>query len=313
MNNKDNVQKILKNLNIEKISEKYKKGTKSFTHISKNLTSNMIKNIQGKSTEIMNSIKNSKLKNLEQILKIDRSSKISSNKKSYIYQTSDKTIIIDLDMWGEPVSVTTKTATYAKVQTIKFLGETPYIYPNFSEKALFGNIINLEKDEIWYNDSGTIIILKFIGTEPNIIKVKLDIPREYNHNDLEKDAKLKVYLKNCSLIYRDKKLLNLLEYRKIQFDNIVTINKSIIIYKNSNKYIVLIINSDYKISNIFKLAKLPFTNESALKSLFSKEIVDYAESNKYNFEDFIYNNKFIEYWQFLGTKKVCLLKYEVNE
>ncbi|MEN8905196.1 MAG: hypothetical protein ABF289_04465 [Clostridiales bacterium] len=313
MENKNQVQKILKGLNIEKFSSSCKKGTESISKISKNITTNIIKNVHDKSNDLISSIKHARLKNLEVLLKLDKSSKINSNKKCHIYQTSDKTIIIDIDMWGDPTIVTTKSLNSAKIQVVKYIEDEPYIYPNFNEKNIFGQIINLEENEIWYNDSGTIVMLKFFGSEYNLIKLKLNISREYSYKDLNNDSDFKSYLKNCSLTYRDKNLLDFLESKKMVLSNIIYINKTLIIYKTqNNQFQVIILKDNYSISEKFVLTKLPFKNENALKSLFSKEIVAYVKSNDYNFEDFILNGDFIEYWKFLGSKKVCLLKCDIS-
>jgi len=314
MDNKNHVQKILKNLNLDKISSKYKKGTESFTHISKNFTSNVIKNFQNKSNDLINSLKHTKLRNLEAKLKLDKSSTVSTSKKCYIYQTSEKTVIIDLDMWGDPIAVTTKTSIFAKVQTVKFLEDEPFIYPSFSEKNLFGQIINLDDNEIWYNDSGTIILLKFFGTDPNIVKLNLNVAKDYSYKDLNADPDFKTFLKNCSLTYRDKNLLKFLESKEIVLDNIIFINRSLIIHKlEAYQFQVLLLDGSYTVSDTFLLSKLPFKNEGALTALFSDDIVTYVKSNDYKFEDFVLNDNFIEYWQYLGTKKVCLLKCEINK
>lgn len=311
---KNQANKLLEKI-VSKNSDKKEEVAKtSFVDIPKNFTTGIIKNIHERSTDLIDSFKNTKLKNLELFLKIDRESRIKSSKKTAIYEMHEKTIIIDLDMWNEPVSVTVKTPSSVSLKTIKFLDNTPYLFPKFNEKNFFGQIIYLSKDEIWYNDSGTITSVKFFSDIPNVVKIKVDISKEFNYKDLLDNPTVMSQIKTYSFAQRNKRLLEFLEVRNISLDSVITLNKEFIISRSqNNRYQVLLLTYDYIVNDAFILYKLPFSDENALKLLFSKDLVEFVKSNKYSFEDFTRNGDFIEYWKYLGVNKVCLLRCKIEQ
>jgi len=61
----------------------------------------------------------------------------------------------------------------------------------------------------------------------------------------------------------------------------------------------------------FTLRKLPNLSEAALDVLFSLDIVEYVKSKGYAFENFKQDDDYIEYWQEIGSKRVCVMRCKI--
>lgn len=309
----DGQNSLLKKLGLKNLSNNIKESG-SITDFSKNITSNFVKNIQVKKNEVVNNMKKVKLRALESKLKLEKTDMINSSKKSYIYQSNDKTVIIDKDMWNEPNFVTIKTSNNIITKIVKFLNDEPFLYPYFSEKAIFGRIIHLEEKELWFHDNGIVTIVAFRANDKlETIKVRTNTPKDYSNKNLMEDPKLFAYIKNYSIASTDNQLRDFLDSQNILINDIVRIGNTYVIVKlQNNQYKIILLKYKYVILEEFTLRKLPFTSQIGLDFLFSPDIVSYIKSNNYDFENFVINDNHLEYWNQLGDKKVCLIRCKLS-
>ncbi|OPZ93913.1 MAG: hypothetical protein BWY74_00957 [Firmicutes bacterium ADurb.Bin419] len=290
-------------------SDKSKEGVVT---LSKSLKDNLIDSIQqssGRATSFLNSLKKDKIRNLERVLGIDKKDLSFSSKKNYIYTTgAGRMVIIDRDIWGEPCTVTVKEANDVAIRRVKFFDDEPFLYPIFNEKNLTGDIIHMDDNEIWYlsKDEATLVLFK--NDKPDFLKVSLK-----NFKNINNKKALHTYLDSFKMLYLDKKLHNLLiEERNILVEDIIRIRSWYAIYKNSSRTYKVLLFDEYKqLYDEFTFSKLPSVKEDGWDVLFSKDIVEYVKSNKYSFENFKQDDGHLEYWQNIGTKRVCVLRCKI--
>jgi hypothetical protein len=142
----------------------------------------------------------------------------------------------------------------------------------------------------------------FKNDVPDFLNIKLDNIKGFNEKRLLK------YLDNCKMLYLEKKLNNLLLVeRKVSIENIVTIRKGFVIYKDT-EYTVLLFDNLKNLYDEFTLRKLPDLSERAMDVLFSEDIVEYVKSKDYSFENFKQDGDYLEYWQNIGHKRVCVMR-----
>lgn len=291
-------------------SEKSKEGVVT---LSKTLKDNLIDSIHqssGKATSFLNSLKKDKIRNLERVLGIDKKDMSYSSKKNYIYTTgSGRMIIIDRDIWGEPCTVTVKEANDVAIRRVKFFEDEPFLFPIFNERNLSGEVIHMDDNEIWYLSKNEATLVLFKNDKPDFLKVSLA-----NFKNINNKKALHTYLDSSKVLYLDKKLHQvLIEERNVAVEDIVRIRSWYAIYKNTSRTYKVLLFDEYKeLYDEFTFSKLPAVKEEGLDALFSKDIVDYVKTNQYSFENFRQDEGHIEYWQNIGTRRVCVLRYKIQ-
>ncbi len=307
---KGSFSNILSRINIKDGEGKLKKGKDSLIKASKGLKSNLSKSIENKPQQIsslIKSLKNEKIKNLEKLLHIDKSELIVSNRKNRIYRSeSGNMYIIDKDLWGEPVAVTIKDEKKVALKCIKYLNDQPFLFPVFNEKNIKGRIIHMDQEEIWYQDTDLITVVSFKGESMESIKIKLSNIKSMS------DEKLFDYINNFKLVYKNKRLHNIISEKGIKIDDVLLVRSSYIVVKDSpNSLKTYLFDEEYQLFEEIPLKSLPPLDASALDALFSKDILDYIKSNNYNVEKFKQNGEYIEYWQTVGQKEICVMRYKI--
>lgn len=276
-----------------------------------NLKDSIVDNIHERTeraASFINSLKKDKIRNLERLLDVTRKELKKSDKKNYIYITdAGRMVVIDRDMWGEPCTVTVKEGNRVMLRLVKFFNDYPYLFPVFNEKNLNGEIIFMTDGEIWYRDKDVATLVLFKNDKPDFLTINLEKVKGYKEKDLLK------YLENCKILYLEKRLNDLLLVeRKIAIEDIVRVRPGYAIYKNSERtFTILLFNQLKALCDEFTLRKLPNLSEEALDVLFTLDIVEYIKSKGYAFENFKQDNDHIEYWQEIGSKRVCVMRYKI--
>ncbi|MCX7748103.1 MAG: hypothetical protein N2645_14645 [Clostridia bacterium] len=307
-----NFLKLIKNVNIKPGgSKKYKIDKESITQISQNLKSSIMKSIEKKPQQIndlISSLKKHKIRDLEKLLRVDKSQMIVSNRKNYIYRSdSGKMVIVDRDMWGDPCNVTIKENNHVIVKCIKFFEDKPYIFPLFNEKNVKGRVINMDANQIWYQDNNTVCVVTFKGTDAVFTNIQIDTLKNISKENLFS------YIHNYISVNKNKKLAELVKGKGIRIEDIEKVRKSYVIGKLSGKsgYRVVMFDEEYTATNDFNIKGIPSVSDDGLDILFSEEILNYINANNYSFENFKQNDDHIEYWQQIGQKNVCVMRYKV--
>ncbi|KNY26875.1 hypothetical protein [Pseudobacteroides cellulosolvens] len=301
---------LLNRINFKDGDDKINKGKGTISDLSNNIKSGIVKNIENKPkqiSELIKSLKHEKIKNLEKLLKVEKSQLIVSNRKNRIYRTEvGYMYIIDKDVWGEPVSVTVKDDKKVVVRTIKYLNDQPYLFPVFNEKNVSGIIIHMTQQEIWYQDDNIVIVVSFKGETSDITKIKIANIKSLSRN------KLHEYINNYKAVGKNKKLQEIVKEKDLRIDDVLIVTNKYIIGKDSKNFIkAYLFNNEYTIYDEIPLRVLPQIEPLAYDILFSEEVLDYIRANKYNIEDFTQNGDFIEYWQKIGDRKMCVLRYKI--
>jgi len=279
--------------------------------ILSNLKDSIVDNIQERTERAANfihSLKKDKIRNLERLLDVTKKDLKKSDKKNYIYITeAGRMVVVDRDMWGEPCSVTIKEGNKVLLRLVKFFNDYPYLFPVFNEKNLNGEIIFMNDGEIWYRDKDVATLVLFKNDKPDFLTINLDKVKGLKENELLK------YLENCKILYLEKRLNDLLLIeRKVSMEDIVRVRPGYAICKNSERtYTVLLFDQLKALCDEFTLRKLPSLSEAAMDVLFSLDIVEYAKSKGYAFENFKQDNDYIEYWQEIGSKRVCVMRCKI--
>ncbi|ADU74866.1 hypothetical protein M972_111890 [Acetivibrio thermocellus AD2] len=290
-------------------NEKVKGFNSNTTKSLKNNISESISQNSEKPSGLPYSLKRARLRNLEDILNLSKKDLVVSSKFNYVYCTDfGKVVIIDKDSQGQPKTVTIKEADNISVKTIKFHNAHPFLYPKYNESSLPEQIIYMDKNEIWYLADSEAIIVTFKNDTPDVLKISLA--------NLKQNNNLKVVLNyiGChKFLYQNKKLQTiLLEERKIKTEDIIRVQDHYALYKEGNdSYRVLLFDELKNISNEFTLTELPNVNEEAWDVLFTNDIFQYVQENGYSFSNFRQDNDYIEYWQNIGSKSVCVMRCKI--
>jgi|GEM_PF-285685 len=290
-------------------SEKVKDGV---AVLPKNLKENILDSIQHNSeraASFLNSLKKEKIRNLERLLSIDKKDLAFSSKKYYIYcNDSGRIVIVERDMWGEPYTVTIKEGTDVSIKRSMFFDNEPFLFPIFNEKNLSGEIIYMNDSEIWYLGKEEATLVLFKSDKPDFLKISLK-----NFKNINNKKALHTYLDSHKMLYLDKKLHEIIvEQRNIPLEDIVRVREGYAVYKNTSRtYKVLLFNEFRELYDEYTFSKLPSVNEEGWDVLFSKDIVEYVKANNYSFENFRQDDGYIEYWQNIGTKRVCVLRCKI--
>jgi hypothetical protein len=301
---------LLNRINLKDGDDKINKGKSAISDLSNNIKSGIVKNIENKPkqiSELIKSFKHEKIKNLEKVLRVEKSQLIVSNRKNRIYRTeAGYMYIVDKDVWGEPVSVTIKDDKKAVIRTIKYLNNQPYLFPVFNEKNISGTIINISQHEIWYQDDNLIAVVSFKGEASDITKIKIANSKSMDRN------KLHEYINNYKVVSKNKKLQEIVKEKDLKIDDFLIVTNKFIMGKDSKNLIkAYLFNNEYTIYDEVPLRILPIIEPEAFDVLFSEEVLEYIRANKYNIEDFKQNGDFIEYWQNIGDRKMCVLRYKI--
>lgn len=306
----DSVKGLMDIITSRVSSIQYEKSKKMVSNLSKSFKSNLGFEQDGsKSSGFFHSLKKVKLRNLEQILNVSKRDLVVSSKVNYVYCTdSGKVIVVDKGLDGLPHTVTIKTSDSISVKSVKFDKDNPFLYPKFNENDLPKDIIYMDEKEIWYVNNNEATLLLFKNDNPECLKINL------NDVKLNRTSKaLLNYLECYKILHEDNRLSNLLlEERKVDLNSIVRIRPHYALYKESNKaYRVLLFDKTKNICNEFSIQELPNVNAEAWDVLFSNEIYEYVKSNGYSFDNFRQANDYIEYWQNIGSNKVCVLRCKI--
>lgn len=288
------------------------KGMGMISNLSKNLKESIVEGIHNNSEKaavFFHSLKKEKMRNLEKLLDVSKNDLMVSSKKNYIYgNQAGKMIIIDRDIWGEPSNVTIKDNSKVTVKVIKFFDEIPFVFPVFNEKNVSGEIIHMDKSQIWYKNRDEVTVVLFRSQEPDFIKVSLKRTKNLT------DKALKNYIENSKILYFDKKLKDLLiEERNIEIENVVIIRPLYAIYKEAEQpYTVLMFDEIKNLCNELTLYRLPDMKVEAWDVLFSEDIVNYINSKGYSLNNFKQVGDYIEYWEDVGSKKICVMRVKTK-
>ncbi|MFZ5989901.1 MAG: hypothetical protein ACOYWZ_22620 [Bacillota bacterium] len=292
-------------------STQYNKSKEMISNLSKNLKDSIVGSIQEKSeraADFIHSLKKDKIRNLERLLSVTKKDLMVSNKKNYIYNTgAGRMVIIDRDIWGEPCTVTVKDSTKVVVRVVKFFKDYPYLFPVFNEKNLNGDIIFMDEGEIWYRNKDDATLVLFKNEKSDFLNVSLKKVKGLNNKALLN------YLECCKMLYLEKTLNDILVIeRKIKIEDMVRVRREYTIYKNpDNTYTVLLFDECKNLCDEFTLRKLPGLSEEGWDVLFSNDIVEYIKSKGYSFDNFRQDSGHIEYWQEIGSKRVCVMRCKI--
>ncbi|TYQ14670.1 UNVERIFIED_CONTAM: hypothetical protein Cloal_1032 [Acetivibrio alkalicellulosi] len=289
----------------------YERSKQKITEFSKNLKYRLAGNFQqnpGVKVNLIQYLKNHKLRRLEKILDIQKRDLIVSSKINYMYCTdTGKVVIIDKDIGGEPCTITIKNAKQVVLKCVKFYKDQPFVFPMFNEKNLKGDIIYVDTNEIWYVDKTEATLVLFRNNQPEYLNIDL---KKFQNSKSYKE--LTNHLNNYKMLYLDKELNNLLtDERKIKIDDIVKISSSYVIYRENEDFRVLLFDEQRNLFNEILMHKLPNVNEEAWDILFTKEIYEYIIENGYSFDNFRQDDDCIEYCQDIGSKKVCVMRCKI--
>lgn len=307
---KGSFNNLLNRINTKEGEEKLKRGRNSLVKFSKDITSNLSKSIENTPQQIsgiIKSLKNEKIKNLEKLLRVDKSELIVSNKKNRIYRSESGTMyIIDKNIWGEAVSVTIKDEKKVVIKSIKYVNDQPFLFPVFNEKNIKGKIINMSAEEIWYQDADMVTVVSFSGETADYVKIKITDIKNMNED------KLFDFINNFKLVYKNKKINDIITEKGISIEDVLIVKNGYIICKDSkNTFKAFILSEDYAIIDEIPLKSVPQMDAAALDALFSSDLVDYIKSNNYDYSNFKQNGEYIEYWQTVGRKNVCVVRYKI--
>ncbi len=306
---KENLRVLMELIGTKVADNKAPKGKDIFSKLSNNIKQNIKDGIQdttSKANDIINSFKKDSIRNLEKVLRIDKSQLVMTSKKNYIYKTEgDKMIIVDRDIWGEPVLVTTKQNNKVTVKTVKYFENKPYLFPTFDEKKIFGRIINITSDEIWYHDNNEVIVLTFFGEEYQTTKVKVGAVKHLGKEEIFK------YVNDYKTLLKNPSMYDLIFNQKgYRVEDIYMVRKSYAIIKQGASFKILILNDSKELIDEIDLNIIPKMDENSMDVLLSPDILKYIKDNGYSIENFKQSGEYIEYWQEIGNKKVCVMRYK---
>lgn len=309
----DSVKGLVDMISSTVSSVQYEKSKEMISNISKSLKDNITGNLQqgtDRPSGFLHSPKKMKLRNLEALLNIDKKDLIVASKVNYVYCTDfGKVVIVDKDANGEPHTVTIKDCDNITVKYAKFTGDRAFLYPKFNEKGLPDEIIYMDSDQIWYMGNNEAILVMFQEDVPDFLIVNLK-----DFKNIKNTKALLNYLDCCKTLYLDKNLSDLLlEERKVNRNDIIRIRPHYALYmESSNIYKVLLLDEEKNVCNEFSLHDLPNVNEEAWDVLFSNDLYEYVKANDYSFNNFRQDNDHIEYWQNIGSKRVCVMRCKIS-
>lgn len=290
-----------------KVSSGQSQGKEIFSNLSKNLKDSIYDKSE-KATDFINSLKKDKIRNLEKLLNIDKKDLMASNKKSLVYNNeSGKMVIIEKDIWGDPCTVTVKDSNKVELKVVKFFKNRPYMFPPFNEKKINGEIIFMGEKEIWYRNKNDVTVVLFEDEIPDFLNISLKELKNFKEKDILD------YIEKKKMLYIDKKLKDLLiDERQIDIHDIYKISSRYTIYKNSDAdYTILLFDKFRILYRELVIRQIPRLSEAAMDLLFSKDIVEYIVSKGYSFENFKQSNDHIEYWQDIGSNKICVMRVKI--
>jgi hypothetical protein len=307
----DGIKGLMDMISSRVATIQYEKSKQKITEFSKNLKYRLTGNLQqnpGIKINLIQYLKNHKLRRLEKILGLQKRDLIVSSKMNYMYCTdTGKVVIVDKDIGGEPCTVTIKESHKVTIKSVKFFKDNPFIFPVFNEKKLVGDIVYVDTNEIWYVDKNEATLVLFENDEPVFLKIDL---KKLQHNRNYKE--LTNYLNNHKMLYLNEDLKKMLiEDRGLAVEDILRITLSYIIYKEDEQFRVILLGDNKEIYNEVKMNKLPNVNEEAWDILFTREIYNYIVENGYSFDNFRQDEDCIEYCQEIGDRKVCVMRCKI--
>jgi hypothetical protein len=141
-----------------------------------------------------------------------------------------------------------------------------HFFPVFNEKNIKGRIINMTQEEIWYQDADLVTVVSFNGESADFVRVKVANIKTMS------DDKLFDYINNFKLVYKNKKIHDVIIEKGIKVDDILIVRRNYIIGKDpKNNLKSFLIDEDYKVYEEIPLKSLPLLDTIALDALFSTD------------------------------------------
>ena len=307
----DGIKDLMDMISSKVTTIQYEKSKQKITEFSKNLKYRLTGNLEqdtGFRINLIQYIKNHKLRRLEKLLGLEKRDLIVSSKMNYMYCTdSGKVVIVDKDIGGEPCAITIKESNKVTMKCIKFYKDVPFIFPIYDEKKLVGDVVYVDKNEVWYVDREEATLVLFENEKPVFLKIDL---KRLQHNRNYKE--ITNYLNSHKMLYLNEDLKELLiEERGLAVEDILRITLSYIIYKENEQFRVILLGKNKEIYNEIKMNKLPNVNEEAWDILFTREIYNYIVENGYSLDNFRQDEDCIEYCQEIGDRKVCVMRCKI--
>lgn len=297
---------------IKAVREKLENGRGNLQKVSSRMLENMSNSIHKRAeetNEFIDSVKNknSKIKNLENLLDLDKNLLVSSDKTTSFYKYSrDKIVIVDKDILGDPCGVTVKEGLKVRVFTVKFEDYTPFIYPSYDERDISGEIIYMDKDEIWYRDMDKLTLGYNNGNSMEFRTVRLSSLEGFS------DANLVQYIKKYAAVMRSPKISELVKDNSIEINNIIKLNDNYVIAKNKDSgYTIYVYSYASRNFDELPLRRLPNIQLGSYDMLLAPDMLKFIKENDYPIEDFIEKNGYIEYNREVGRTNVSVIRFKL--
>jgi hypothetical protein len=299
------------NLRNVDLKEKLQTSKDNIQKTSLRLKENLSNTFQKKAEETAEFIdsvkhKNTKVKNLENLLDLDKSLLLSSDKTTSFYKHSkDRIIIVEKDILENPCAVTLKEGSKVSVFLVKYTEYTPYLYPTYDERDIPGSIIYMDSEQIWYRDMDKLTLGYNNGSTMEFTTVKLSELLGFTETDLVS------YIKKYFVIIRSAKLSKLQKEKPLTVNNIIKLTDNYVICKNNEGYTIYIYNYSMLSFDELNLKHLPKININSFDTLLSSDILKFIKDNNYPIEDFEEKGGYIEYNREVGRKKISVMRFKL--
>ena len=282
---------------LQKTSLKLKENLSKTFHRKAEETNEFIGNVKHRNT---------KTRNLEVLLGLDKSQLISSDKTTSFYKHSrSKIVIFEKDILENPSSVTIKEATKVSIFIVKYDNYTPFLYPSYDEKDIPGQIIYMDKDQIWYRDMDKLSLGYNNGSSMEFYTVKISELAGFNEESLIP------YIKTYFSILRSPKISKLVTDKSLFINNIIKLGESYVIYKHNEGYTIYIHSFNIQDYDEINLRRLPKINLNSFDTLLAPDILKFIKEYNYPIEDFEEKAGYLEYNREVGRNKVSVMRFKI--
>jgi hypothetical protein len=283
--------------NLQKTSLRIKENLSNTFHKKAEETNEFIDTVKHKNT---------KTKNLETLLGLDKSQLISSDKTTSFYKHSrNKIVIFEKDILENPCSITIKESTKVNIFLVKYSEYIPFLYPAYDEKDITGQIIYMDKDQVWYRDMDKLTLGYNNGNTMEFSTVKISELAGFTEEELVP------YIKTYFSIIRSPKVSKLVKEKSLLVANIIRLGDSYVIYKNHENYVVYIYSYNLQNYDELNLKRLPKISLSSFDALLASDIIKYIKENNYPIEEFEEKGGYIEYNREVGRNKISVMRFKV--